>query len=112
MWSIASLGNEIRYRAISRLLSRWPALAASQPRPYAVEADKPPKTHRCSGRSGLTSIFHSELKVTTSGDIREHWRSRASSRRQQRPSGSRERRIREPVVSTSPPPPKEPLCLL
>src|SRR5436305_6376284 len=55
MWSIAPLGNEIRYRVISRLLSRRPAPAASQPRPHAVETDKPPKTHRCSGRSGFTS---------------------------------------------------------
>src|SRR3954470_5464381 len=46
MWSIALLGNEIRYRVIFRLLSRRPAPAASQPRPYAVETDKPPKTHR------------------------------------------------------------------
>src|SRR5437868_14288764 len=43
MWSIAPLGNEIRYRVISRLLSRRSAPAASQPRPYAVETDKPPK---------------------------------------------------------------------
>src|SRR5919201_5482173 len=55
MWSIAPLGNEIRYRVISQLLSRRPAPAASQPRPYAVETDKPPKTHCCSGRSGFTS---------------------------------------------------------
>src|SRR5919206_677731 len=63
MWAIAPLGNEIRYRVISRLLSRRPAPAASQPRPYAVETDKPPKTHRCSGRSGFTS----------SGVIPQHW---------------------------------------
>src|SRR6185503_6781828 len=31
------------------------APAASEPRPYAVETDKPPKTHRRSGRSGFTS---------------------------------------------------------
>src|SRR5437588_2863848 len=66
MWSIAPLGNEIRYRVISRLLSRRPAPAASQPRPYAVETDKPPKTHRCSGRPGFTS----------SGVIPQRWHSR------------------------------------
>src|SRR3989442_580430 len=37
MWSIAPLGNEIRYRVISRLLSRRPAPAASEPRPCAAE---------------------------------------------------------------------------
>src|SRR6266498_5353663 len=67
MWSIAPLGNEIRYRVISRLLSRRPAPAASQPRPYAVETDKPPKTHRCSRRSGFTS----------SGVIPQRWPSKA-----------------------------------
>src|SRR5688572_4762627 len=55
MWSIAPLGNEIRYRVIARLLSRRPAPAASQPCPSAVETDKPPTAHRCSGRSGLTA---------------------------------------------------------
>src|SRR6266566_6060441 len=64
MWSIATPGNEIRYRVISRLLSRRPAPAASQPRPYAVETDKPPKTHRCSGRSGFTSADESPTRCS------------------------------------------------
>src|SRR5438067_9532324 len=67
MWSIAPLGNEIRYRVISRLLSRRPAPAASQPRPHAVETDKPPKTHRCSGRSGFTSSGVIPQRWPTSG---------------------------------------------
>src|SRR5439155_3198298 len=55
---IAPSSNEIRYRVISHdsflggLLRPHLTLL---PTPRAVETDKPPKTHRCSGRSGLTS---------------------------------------------------------
>src|SRR5687767_2237254 len=45
---IAPSSNEIRYRVISRLLSRRPAPAASHPArdTRAMETDKPPRTHR------------------------------------------------------------------
>src|SRR5438105_15538383 len=82
MWSIAPLGNEIRYRVISRLLSRRPAPAASQPRPYAVETDKPPKTHRCSGRSG--SISSGGCEEQLSGCLYEPWRRLTLTHRTQR----------------------------
>src|SRR5205823_3754018 len=45
---IAPSSNELRYRVISRLLSRRPAPAASHPATdtRAMETDKPPRTHR------------------------------------------------------------------
>src|SRR5881398_778610 len=67
MKSIAPSSNEIRYRVVSRLLSR-PHAPAAHPATdtRAVETDTPPRTHR--PRRSPASLLQASFRNTGPGD--------------------------------------------